>query len=84
MAQEKAAEMYVNEEVDGGGRLLYLDKVASVSGARRDELTMIFDDEVLNEQHERHVHSSRELPEGNESEPELDAVASLDDWCGPQ
>jgi len=32
---------------------LYLDKVASVSGSRRDEITMIFDDEVIDDQHRR-------------------------------
>ena len=31
----------------------YLDKVGSVSGLRRDEMTMIFDDGVLDEQHRR-------------------------------
>ncbi len=32
MESEVASEMYVNEEVDGSGRLLYIDKVGSVSG----------------------------------------------------
>ena len=42
-----------------GTSQLYLDKVASVSGARRDEMIMIFDDEVLDEQFERYASSSR-------------------------
>ncbi len=32
---------------------LYLDKVGSVSGLRRDEATMIFDDGVIDEQFQR-------------------------------
>ncbi len=31
----------------------YLDKVGSVSGARRDEIVMIFDVALLDEQHRR-------------------------------
>ena len=40
---------------------LYLDKVGSVSGLRRDEIDMIFDDGVINEQFERYSQSTREL-----------------------
>ena len=42
-----------------GTSQLYLDKVASVSGARRDEVMMIFDDEVIDEQFERYSSSTR-------------------------
>ena len=35
IASERAAEMYVNEELDGQGEPQYLDKVASVSGLVR-------------------------------------------------
>ena len=47
------------EAVDVGIPPGYLDKVVSVSGARRDEVVMIFDDEVLDEQFERYSSSSR-------------------------
>ncbi len=33
LASERAAEDYCDEVVDGEGRLLYVDKVGSVSGA---------------------------------------------------
>ena len=33
--------------------LLYLDKVDSVSGARRDETHHVWDDQILDEQHAR-------------------------------
>ena len=36
----------------------YLDKVASVSGLRRDETTMIFDEGVIDEQFERYSRST--------------------------
>ena len=35
------------------GDLAYIDKVVSVSGLRRDETTMIFDDEVIEDQYRR-------------------------------
>ena len=34
----------------------YLDKVGSVSGLRRDEMTMIFDEGVIDEQFQRNFH----------------------------
>ena len=58
---ERAAEDYCDERVDGNGRKLYLDKVDSVSGLRRDEITMIFDDGVFNEQHRRFHHAVEEV-----------------------
>ena len=39
--------------LDGETCQLYLDKVRSVSGSRRDEIKMIFDDGVIDEQHRR-------------------------------
>ena len=50
---ELAATMYADDRVDGEGRLLYLDKVDSVSGARRDEPHHVWDDRLLDEQHRR-------------------------------
>ncbi len=41
------------EAVDMSTRCLYLDKVGSVSGTRRDEDTIIFDDELLDQQYRR-------------------------------
>ncbi len=47
--------------LDQAAQPQYLDKVGSVSGLRRDEITMIFDEGVLNEQFERfaYLESSR-------------------------
>jgi len=55
---EVAAENYVDELVDGSGRPLYLDKVRSVSGKRRDEPSHVWDDQVLEEQHRRFLNAS--------------------------
>ena len=41
------------EGVDMGASQLYLDIPGSVSGSRRDEIKMIFDEEILDEQHRR-------------------------------
>jgi len=38
----------------------YLDRPGSVSGLRRDEINMIFDEELLDEQHRRFTHSVEE------------------------
>ena len=40
-------------KLDGAAQPCEVDKVVSVSGLRRDEQLMIFDDEVLDEQHRR-------------------------------
>ena len=40
-------------EVDAMDESRYLDKVGSVSGARRDETDHVFDDQVLDEQYRR-------------------------------
>ena len=53
LASERAAEDYCNEVVDGAGRLLYVDRVGSVSGARRDEPSHVWDDQILDEQYRR-------------------------------
>ncbi len=42
------------------GRDGYLDKVGSVSGLRRDEIRMIFDEEILDEQHRRFLQGCEE------------------------
>ena len=48
----------VLEGVDMGTAHGYIDKVVSVSGSRRDEMTMIFDEGVIDEQHRRFVEGS--------------------------
>jgi len=54
MASEKAAELYVDEVLDGEGRLLHLDSIGSVSGLRRDENTCVWpSDKEFLEQSER-------------------------------
>jgi len=53
LGTERAAVDYCNEVVDGEGRLLYLDKVGSVSAVRRDEAEVTFDDALLDEQYRR-------------------------------
>ncbi len=52
LRSERAAEDYTDEVVDGEGRLLYLDKVASVS-ALIEPPEPIWVDSILNEQHRR-------------------------------
>ncbi len=54
---EVAAQLYVNEELDGDGNWLHLDKVGSVSGARRDEPYHVWDDQLLDEQYRRFLNS---------------------------
>jgi len=46
-------EMVSSHGVDKAEAIRYLDGKVSVSGLRRDETTMIFDDGVINEQFER-------------------------------
>ena len=43
-------------EVDARQLSLYLDSRGSVSGSRRDEIKMIFDEEIIDEQCRRHFH----------------------------
>jgi len=51
--EETAQRRLVLAAVDAVGMSRYLDKVGSVSGLRRDEISMIFDDALLDEQHRR-------------------------------
>jgi len=51
LRSEGAAELYVDEVLDGQGRFQYLDKVGSMSGSTPPELH--WDDAVLNEQYRR-------------------------------
>ncbi len=53
LASERASEDDCNEVVDGSGRLLHLDSVRSVSGARRDEPHHVWDALVIDEQYRR-------------------------------
>ena len=46
-------------ELAGTVATRYLDKVGSVSGLRRDGTTLIFDDEVIDEQHQRFLHAGQ-------------------------
>ncbi len=57
MGSEGAAEMYVDDRVDKDGRLYYLDREVSVSGARRDEPEHVWDDEVLEQQYRRFLNA---------------------------
>ena len=57
LGSERAAEMYVDELVDGAGRVQYLDKVASVSGAIEIETDCDYDP-THNELNEFFVHPS--------------------------
>ncbi len=51
--EETALRSSVGPELAGRVATRYLDRVGSVSGLRRDEITMIFNDGVLDEQHRR-------------------------------
>ncbi len=53
VGSELAAEMYVDDRVDRDGRLLYIDRESSVSGARRDEADHVWDGQVIEEQYRR-------------------------------
>ena len=53
-AQQFSLEgLHLRDGVDSRALNTYLDKVVSVSASQRDETSMIFDDEVLDEQFER-------------------------------
>jgi len=56
LRSEAAAQLYVDERVDGAGRFLYLDKVGSVSGSPPPELH--WDDALIEEQDRRFHHGS--------------------------
>ena len=56
MASELASEMYVDDLLTGDGFSVILDSPGSVSGLRRDEINMIFDEEIIDEQCQRHFH----------------------------
>ena len=58
LGTERAAEQYCNEEVDGQGRMQYLDKVGSVSAPQEQGQIAIFDDLVLDQQHRRFLNGS--------------------------
>ncbi len=51
----------VREGVDRAAELARLGTRVSVSGLRRDEIEMIFDEEVLDEQHRRFLKSCKEV-----------------------
>jgi len=53
LASEKAAELYVNEVLDGEGRFLHLDSTGSVSGLELERDTLWPSDQDLLEQCER-------------------------------
>jgi len=53
MQGELAAEWYADEVLDGSGRLLYLDKVHSVSGPVEVEGSHVWDDQLLENQYRR-------------------------------
>ncbi len=48
----------IPEGVDMEGDLWYLDKVRSVSGLRRDETMLVFDDELIDNQYRRFLNGS--------------------------
>ena len=50
-AEQRRGDSFVIDGVDKRQLSLYLDKVGSVSGLRRDEI--IFDDALLEQQHRR-------------------------------
>ena len=56
MASELASELYVDGLLTGDGQAVIVDSPVSVSGLRRDEIKMIFDEEILDEQCRRHFH----------------------------
>ena len=56
LESERASELYVDEVLDGSGRIQYLDSSVSVSGLRRDESAHVWDDEVIEDQHRRFHH----------------------------
>jgi len=58
MASELAAAQYCNEEVDGWGRLLYLDKVGSVSALVEVEESFVWNDRLLDQQYRRFLNGS--------------------------
>ncbi len=58
--EETAQRSLEGLEVDARAPELYLDKVVSVSGLRRDETTMIFNDGVIDEQYRRFLEPLQE------------------------
>ena len=58
LQSEKAAELYVDEVLDGRGRFLYLDNRVSVSALVEVEGSHVWDDQLLNEQYQRFLNGS--------------------------
>ena len=57
----EAAQRFSLEGLDSRRDYAYVDSVASVSGLRRDETTMIFDEGVIDEQHRRFLQDLEEF-----------------------
>ena len=57
---EVASELYVDEVLDGSGRLLYLDRVSSVSALPEPELP-VWDVHLLEEQHRRFLNEVQSI-----------------------
>ena len=47
---EEAAELYVDEVLDGSGRFSYLDSTVSMRGLTETEATRVWDDRLLEDQ----------------------------------
>ncbi len=60
---KEAAQRFSLEGLAPRGELEYVDRSVSVSGSRRDEINMIFDEGVIDEQHRRFL---EHCPEGME------------------
>ncbi len=58
LGSELAAELYVDEVLDGRGRFQYLDSVSSVSGLVEVEEDHVWDDRLLDQQHRRFLNGS--------------------------
>ena len=56
LASELAAELYVDEVIDGSGRLLYVDKDVSMSALPDPD--PIWVDRVIEEQYRRFINGS--------------------------
>ncbi len=50
---ESDCELYVDEVLTGDGQYVILDMLGSVSGLRRDETVMIWNEDILDEQYRR-------------------------------
>jgi len=58
LLSEGASEMYVDEVVDGQGRLQYIDRVGSVSALPDGRTTLWLPEHLLDEQHRRFLNGS--------------------------